>query len=262
MKKSVISELRLVAAGCVLVLCSAAAPAQTTTAATSATPASPQQAPAIAVTQFIVRGTIKAGVTPLPGVTVTASNTLTGKKVSTATAPDGSFALTLPSRGRYVIKAEQAAFAPTTKEVVITPEAPQATVDADLMLASRAQMLAAQQQQGAAEQVAALANRGMQSLSVTESDNGGMPAGDTIGQTGGLPLNGAGADAPTESVSVSGAMGQAQNFGMNPDELEDRIQEIRDRIQSEGGGGGNMVFVGPGGGFGGPGGGPRGGPGG
>ena len=265
MKKSVISELRLAAAGCVLLLCSAAAPAQTTAAAASTMPASPQQAPAIAVTQFVVRGTIKAGVTPLPGVTVTASNTLTGKKVSTATAPDGSFALTLPSRGRYVIKAEQAAFASTTKEVVITPEAPQATVDADLMLASRAQMLAAQQQQGAAEQVAAaLANRGMQSLSVTESDSGGMPAGDTTGQTGGLPLNGAGADAPTESVSVSGAMGQAQNFGMNPDELEDRIQEMRERMQRDGGGDGNMVFVGPGGGggFGGPGGGPRGGPGG
>ncbi len=213
-----------------------------------------------------MRGTIKAGVTPLPGVTVTASNTLTGKKVSTATSPDGSFALTLPSRGRYVIKAEQAAFAPSTKEVVITPETPQATVDADLMLASRAQMLAAQQQQGAAQQVAAaLANRGMQSLSVTESDNGGIPSADTSGQTGGLPLNGAGADAPTESVSVSGAMGQAQNFGMNPDELEDRIHEIRERMQREGGNNGNMVFLGPGegGGFGGPGGGgPRGGPGG
>src|SRR6185312_13488915 len=269
MKKSVIPELRLAAAGCALLLYAVAGSAQTTAAAASAAaPAPPQQAPAIAVPQFLVRGTIKAGVTPLPGVTVTASNTLTGKKVSTATAADGSFALMLPSRGRYVIKAEQAAFAPSTKEVVITPETPQATVDADLMLASRAQMLAAQQQQGAEQQVAAaLANRGMQSLSVTESDNGGVPSADTTGQTGGLPLNGAGADAPTESVSVSGAMGQAQNFGMNPDELEDRIQEIRERMQREGGGGGggNMVFMGPGegGGFGGgPGGGPRGGGGG
>src|SRR5690242_11820313 len=223
MIKSFISGLQLGAAGCVIVFCAVAgaaqsAPAVATAPAASGPAPSAQQAPAIALPQFLVRGTIKAGVTPLPGVTVTASNTLTGKKVSTATAPDGSFALTLPSRGRYVIKAEQAAFAPSTKEVVITPETPQATVDADLVLASRAQALAAQQQQGAAEQVAAaLANRGMQSLSVTESDNGGMPGADTTGQTGGLPLNGAGADAPTESVSVSGAMGQAQNFGMNPD---------------------------------------------
>src|SRR5689334_19782947 len=120
MKKSVISELRFAAAGCVLLLSAATGSAQTTTAAaSSAAPATPQQAPAIAVSQFLVRGTIKAGATPLPGVTVTASNTLTGKKVSTATAPNGSFTLTLPSRGRYVIRAEQAAFAPSTKEVVI-----------------------------------------------------------------------------------------------------------------------------------------------
>src|SRR5690348_16635913 len=193
--------------GCAIALIALVAGAAAhTTAGLGQPPAvapAPQQAPAIALAQFMVRGVIKAGVTPLPGVTVTASNTLTGKKVSTATAPDGSFTLALPSRGRYVIKAEQAAFAPATKEVVITPESPQATVDAELMLASRAQMLAAQQQQGAAQQMAAaLANRGMQSLSVTESDNGMPGAADTAGQNGGLPLNGAGADAPTESVSI------------------------------------------------------------
>src|SRR5437868_12597566 len=207
---------------------------------------SPQQAPAIALTRFIVRGTIKSGVAPLPGVTVTASNTLTGKKVSTASTTDGSFQLTLPARGRYVIKAEQSAFASVTKEVVITPEAPQATVDAELMLASRAQILAAQQQQGAAQQIAAaLANRGMQSLPVTESDasaGGGTTFDSSTQMASGLPLNGAGSDAPTESVSISGAMGQAQNFGMNPDELQDRIEELRDRMQREGGGGGGPVI--------------------
>src|SRR5437588_3475591 len=133
--------------------------------------ASPNQTPP----QFVVHGTVKSGKTPLPGAAVSASNTLTGKKVSAASDIDGSFMLTLPSRGRYVIKVEQAAFAATTKEVVITPETPQATVDADLMLASRAQMLAAQQRQaaGSAQQIAtALANRGMQSLAVTESDTG------------------------------------------------------------------------------------------
>ncbi|HVH86757.1 MAG TPA: carboxypeptidase-like regulatory domain-containing protein, partial [Terriglobales bacterium] len=254
---------QLVRAGCGIALLASAtnAYAQTTAGlSASPAPAPPQQAPAIALTHFIVRGTIKSGVTPLPGVSVTAANTLTGKKVTTATAPDGSFELALPSRGRYVVKAEQSAFAPATKEVVITPETPQATVDADMMLASRAQMLAAQQQQGAAQQIAAaLANRGMQSLSVTESDasaGGNQSNPDIAAQTNGLPLNGAGANAPTESVSISGAMGQAQNFGMNPDELEDRIQEMRERFQREGGpggAGGDMVFRGPGegGGFGG-----------
>jgi trimeric autotransporter adhesin len=237
-----------------------------TLSASGVAPAASQQAAAIAITPFLVRGNIKSGATPLPGVTVTASDALTGKKVSAATGPDGAFQLALPTRGRYVIKAEQSAFAPITKEVVVTPESPQANVDADLMLASRAQILAAQQQQGAAQQIAAaLANRGMQSLSVTESEAGGSPIGggaDNSSQiASGLPLNGAGADAPTESVSINGAMGQAQNFGMNPDELQDRVQEFRDRMQREGGnGGGGMVLMGPGegGGFGG---GPRGGPG-
>src|SRR6185312_12587172 len=175
------------------------------------TEAAPKSAQAKAV--FIVRGMVKAGSTPLPGATVTASNTLTGKKTSAATDIDGSYSLTLPGRGRYVIKAELAAFAPSTKEVVITPAAPQATVDADLMLASRAQI------------AAALANRGMQSLSLSGETTNAGESGDTAGaqNLGGLPLNGAGAEGPTESVAITGAMGQAQNFGMNPDEMEDRI---------------------------------------
>jgi trimeric autotransporter adhesin len=267
MRKVEISIFRLGVLSCALMSTypSVAQQAGDTLSASGTAPSVSQQAPAIAITPFLVRGVIKSGATPLPGVTVTASNTLTGKKVSAATGPDGSFQLALPARGRYVIKAEQSAFAPITKEVVVTPETPQANVDAELMLASRAQILAAQQQQGAAQQIAAaLANRGMQSLSVTESDTSGSPIGggaDTSTQiANGLPLNGAGADAPTESVSISGAMGQAQNFGMNPDELQDRIQEFRDRMQREGGNGGGMVLMGPGegGGFGG---GPRGGPG-
>jgi len=232
-----------------------AAPGETPAKVGVPSAASPDQTPP----QFVVRGTVKSGKTPLPGAAVTAANTLTGKKVSGATAIDGSFTLNLPSRGRYVIKVEQAAFAPTTKEVVITPETPQSTVDAELMLASRAQVLAAQQQQQAAgavqQQIAtALANRGMQSLAVTESDTSAIPGSggnndNSIQGASALPLNGAGTDAPTESVSITGAMGQAQNFGMNPDEIQDRIQEFRDRVQREGGpgGGGGPVILGGGG---------------
>src|SRR5947209_18668052 len=265
MRKIEISLFRLGLLSCALMSTypSVGQQAGDTLSASGTAPTAAQEAPAIAITPFLVRGTIKSGATPLPEVTVTASTTLTGKKVSSATRPDGAVELALPARGRYVIKAEQLAFAPITKEVVVTPEAPQANVDADLMLASRAQVLAAQQQLGATQQIAAaLANRGMQSLSVTESDASGSPIGGADNSTqiaNGLPLNGAGADTPTESVSISGAMGQAQNFGMNPDELQDRIQEFRDRMQREGGnGGGNVVLMGPGegGGFGG---GPRGG---
>src|SRR6476469_4612059 len=122
MTKASLSKLGAVECAIALVAMVAGVSAQNT-AGLGQPPAvapAPQQAPAIALSQFMVRGTIKSGLTPLPGVTITASNTLTGKKVTTATAPDGSFELTLPSRGRYVVKAEQSAFAAATKEVVIT----------------------------------------------------------------------------------------------------------------------------------------------
>src|SRR5436305_12927009 len=90
----------------------------------------------------------------------------------------------------------------------------------------------------------------MQSLAVTESDTGAVPgsgAANDNSVASGLPPNGAGSDAATESISITGAMGQAQNFGMNPDELQDRIQEFRDRMQRDGGAGGGAMIVGGGG---------------
>ena len=78
-----------------------------------------------------------------------------------------------------------------------------------------------------------------------------------LGQSGAdfssLPLNGAGADGPTESISVSGAQGRTQDFGAgSEDELQERIQEFRDRMQRQGatgfGGGGGQgpgVVAGP-----------------
>src|ERR1700758_226331 len=90
---------------------SAPPPAPADSRPAAAAVASAQSAPAVAAVTFLVRGVIKSGATPIPGATVTASNTLTGKKVSTASAIDGSFVLPLPARGRYVVKAEQAAFA-------------------------------------------------------------------------------------------------------------------------------------------------------
>lgn len=66
-----------------------------------------------------ITGTVKAGTVPLPGVAVTATNTLTGKKYATTTDVNGAFAMTIPRDGRYVVKAELAAFATETKEVLI-----------------------------------------------------------------------------------------------------------------------------------------------
>ena len=88
------------------------------------------------------RGTVKAGAVPLPGVCVTATNTLTGKKYATTTDVTGAFAMAIPRNGRYVVKAELAAFASETKEVLINAAGenggkPEQVAEFGLQLASR-----------------------------------------------------------------------------------------------------------------------------
>ena len=228
------------------------APAQTNPAApqTSSTPVPPAS--------YQITGSVHSGKTPLPGVTLTVSNTLTGKKYSSATIYDGTFAMIGLPRGRYVLRTEFMGFAPQTQEVVLNPENPSGKADLELILASRQQEQTEQRSAAAAN-----AGRGFQSLTMDSSDAalvGGNSAAAAGGQSpsdlAGLPLNGAGADAPTESVSISGVQGRTQDFGQgNEGELQDRIQEFRDRAQQNGIGG----FGGGGGGGGGFGGGPGGG---
>src|SRR5258708_17330742 len=140
-----------------------AAPAgQTTTAPATAAPA-----PAAEASGGTITGTVKAGAVSLPGVGVTATNTLTGKKYTTTTDVNGSFAMAIPRNGRYVVRAELAAFAPETKEVMINAAGenggkPAQVAEFGLQLASRAQ----QAEQQATATSAGVA-RGLQALSVT-----------------------------------------------------------------------------------------------
>src|SRR5262245_6551548 len=93
------------------------------------------QSPTPAVVGGDIHGVVKAGSTPLPGATITAANTLTGKKISTSTGIDGSYSLHLASNGRYVIRAEMPAFAAATSEALINATNRDAKVDLNLMLA-------------------------------------------------------------------------------------------------------------------------------
>src|ERR1700693_5132290 len=238
--------------------------------APSPEPASPQPpaeaappAPPPAPASFEISGVVRAGKTPLPGVTVTASNSLTGKKFFVATSANGTSTFTGLPRGRYVVRMEFMGFAPQTQEVVLKPETPSGKFDAEMILASR------QQDQGL-ENLAALvtAGRGFQSLALDNTLTA-LAGGSAAGMLGGgqngnssdfssLPLNGAGAEAPTESVSVTGAQGRTQDFGVgSEDDIQERIQEFRERAQREGGGLQGRGQGGPGGG---PGGGIGGGP--
>jgi trimeric autotransporter adhesin len=58
-----------------------------------------------------LHGVVKSGNIPLPGVTVTAQNTLTGKRYSTTTDITGAWQMNIPQNGRYVIRTQFAAFA-------------------------------------------------------------------------------------------------------------------------------------------------------
>src|ERR1700678_424869 len=78
------------------------APAPTPPAADQQ-PAAPE-APGVAATSSEasggrISGTVKAGAVPLPGVGVTATNSLTGKKYATTTDVNGAFAMTGPRNG-------------------------------------------------------------------------------------------------------------------------------------------------------------------
>ena len=213
-----------------------------------------QSAPAAV---YEISGTVHSGKTPLPGATVTASNTLTGKKYSVVTTADGKFSLVGIARGRYVIRIEFMGFAVFTQDLVVNPQNPAGKVDAELILASR-------QQEATNANAGLAAGRGFQSLAMESALSslagassgfggpGNSGAGPSNTDLSTLPLNGAGAEGPTESISISGAQGRTQDFGAgSEDELQERIQEFRDRMQREGLGG---FGGGPGQGPGGPGG--------
>jgi trimeric autotransporter adhesin len=225
--------------------------AQPPALAQSAAAAAP---PAAATPSYEISGSARSGKAPLPGVTVTASNTLTGKKHVVATNLEGKFDLPSMARGRYVVRIEFMGFALFTQEVVLNPENPSAKVDAEMILASR------QQQQSNSDTAAmAAAGRGFQSLALDnalsslasgsvgpDAETGAAGGSSGNGDLSTLPMNGAGADAPTESISISGAQGRTQDFGGgSEEELQERIQEFRERMQRDGGFGGGQ---GPGGG--------------
>src|SRR5262245_10662712 len=81
-----------------------------------------------------ITGSVKSGNAPLPGVTVSAANTLTGKKYITSTDLDGGFKIAVGGKGRYVVRAEFSAFAPITQEIVINEQSRAGKADFSMIL--------------------------------------------------------------------------------------------------------------------------------
>src|SRR5215510_9147534 len=177
-----------------------------------------------------ITGTVKSGTTPLPGVTVTAANTLTGKKYVTSTDVDGSFKIAVGGKGRYVVRSELSAFAPATQEVLINAENRTGKADLAMILQSRVQ-----QQEQRQQQVAGAGGRGgLQQLSLSGGDMGAPTSGSTDVASlsaSGLPNAGLAAEGNNESVAVSGAMGRNEMPTFDPGEMQDRIADMRDQMQ-------------------------------
>src|SRR5262249_12273248 len=122
----------------------------------------PQGAPASA--RGVIVGIVKSGNMPMPGVTVTAANSLSGQKLTTWTDVNGHYSFDVPGDGRYVIRAQMAAFAAATGEALIKGDTRAATIDLEMVLQSRAQ----QQNTSDQQRLASALNRGFQSLSVLQ----------------------------------------------------------------------------------------------
>jgi len=252
----------------------AGAAAETAAGTAPAAPAG-QAAPAAeqaAVAGGRLHGVVKSAATVLPGVTVTAQNTLTGKRVSTTTDISGAWTLTLAQNGRYVIRTQFAGFAPGAQEAVLNTASHDAAVNFDLLLASRAAKLQAAEAaspsgntaallQSGLQAIQQLAGNGAQNLNLQSALDAGVESqnGTAGTQTGAaLPAAASNTDFSTDSVAVSGQSGTVSPLaGVDMDRLRDALETLRSQGIDLGGQGGNFGGGGGlfgGGGFGGPGG--------
>jgi hypothetical protein len=249
-----------------------AARAQTPTPAGSseAVPAPPssvtsQAQPNQAVAGGRLHGVVKSGSIPLPGVTVVAQNTLTGKRYSTTTDITGNWSLTISQNGRYVIRTQFAAFAQGAQEALLNATIHDQSVNFALILASRAAQQE-QQQEGQSAQIAQairqLAGNGAQSLSLLSalSSDTETQAGAASPSGAALPSVAGNSDFSDDSVAIRGQAGAVSPLaGVDMDRLRDAFETYRAQNPGPEGNfaGGGGLFGGGGiggGGFGGPGG--------
>jgi hypothetical protein len=217
-----------------------------------------------AVTGGKLHGVVKSGNVPLPGVTVTAQNTLTGKRFSTTTDVTGAWSMTIPQNGRYVIKTQFAAFATGSQEALLNAVNHDQTANFNLMLASRAAEQERQQDGQAAQvqqAIRQLVGNGAQSLSLLSAMTGDTEAGTsgTANSSGAsLPSIAGNSEFGGESVAITGQSGSVSPLaGVDMDRMRDFVESMRAQNGGQGpggganGGSGGGLFGGGGGGFGG-----------
>jgi hypothetical protein len=250
-----------VAGGLAALAQSPATPATLVPTAPISAPGSQQLSPVM--TGGKLHGSIKSGSIPLPGVTVTAQNTLTGKRYSTTTDINGAWTLAIAQNGRYVIRTQFAAFAPSAQEAVLNATSRDQTVNLELTLASR--VVEQQENEPASQSLTQSAIRQMASSGALNLSLMSALGGDTETQAGPTGLSGAAlpsiagnSDFGDDSVAISGQSGTVSPLaGLDSNRVRDAIETLRSQGALPGGqneqGGGNFGGFG-GGGFGGQGG--------
>src|SRR5579862_9540692 len=180
-----------------------------------------------------LHGVVKSGNVPLPGVAITAQNTLTGKRYSTTTDITGTWSLSIPQNGRYVVRTQFAAFAAGDQEALLNASNHDQALNFDLVLASRA-AAQEQRQEGQAAQVEQairqLAGSGAQNLSLMSALGDGIDTQSGTAGTSGtaLPSIAGNADFSDESAAVTGQAGAVSPLaGVNMDQLRDVMETLR-----------------------------------
>jgi hypothetical protein len=260
----------------VAMLCGVVGMAQTPAAApaaqgTAAVPVVAAAAQGGTIEGRVVAGVVgKGGGVPLPGVAITAMNSLTGKKFATTTDIDGKYAMAIPRNGRYVVRAELAGFAEATAEVVLNGVEVQAAnqgitivpkaTDFGLQLASRVAAEEAKQTSGGSGLGA-----GVQGLSLSAGGDVADATTGTRNAGAAMPTMSGIGDGAADSVTVQGEAGSTNGMAnFSEDEIRQRVQDAVAQARASGmlpqGGGdptnaimgalGGMMG-GPGGGFGG-----------
>jgi trimeric autotransporter adhesin len=183
-----------------------------------------------------LHGTVKSGTVPLPGVTVTAQNTLTGKRYSTTSDITGAWTLNIPLNGRYVIRTSFAAFAQSSQEAVLNAKGHDQVVNFQLILASREAQQEQQQAQAAArpgasgQDIRQLAGNEAANLSLLNALSGDIDTGAGLAGASGaaLPSIAGNSDFSDESVAVMGQAGQVSALAnFDPNRVRDALQTIQ-----------------------------------
>lgn len=202
--------------------CSGAFP-QVLQRALSAQVAGQRSAAAVPSVAGAIHGTVSTGRSPLPGVRITATNTLTGKIYSAATDSTGGYSMKLPQNGRYIVRAQFAVFATGEKEVLLSGSSESPQVDFSLVLASRAE----KQEQARWAESRQYAGHGAENLSLLGSASDLIAAAAGGGNAGAqLPEAAGNSDFSAQSVAVSGQNGETNPFaGLDANQIRKEIQE-------------------------------------